>query len=80
MRFVAAVASAVVVVGAGALQARSDPPRAVEIECGGYDADGRLVSAEAAAIEEVPVDPDGTIHIPPICGGYSEDRVFIGDV
>jgi hypothetical protein len=51
----------------------------VPIECGGYDETGELVHAEAAAITSAPLDESGHPVIPPICGGYTEDGVFIGD-
>jgi hypothetical protein len=51
----------------------------VPIECGGYDADGNLVNPEAAEIEYAEVGPDGLLIIPPACGGYTEDGVYIGD-
>jgi len=56
-----------------------EPARTESIDCGGYDADGKLVNPDAAKITEVPVGADGRAQIPDICGGYSQDGTYIGD-
>lgn len=50
-----------------------------EIDCGGYDADGEVVTPEATRIDTAPVGPDGVPRIPAVCGGYTTDGHFIGD-
>jgi hypothetical protein len=79
---VAALAALIIASGVAATNpAVSDDPAAtyVEIECGGYDADGQVAEPRAIGIDRAPVLPDGTVDIPAVCGGYTADGEFIGD-
>lgn len=51
----------------------------ISIECGGYDAEGRVMNEAATRIDRAPVDAAGIPEIPAVCGGYTADGAFIGD-
>lgn len=71
---------------AGTLASSSSPvgadtpdQRYIEIDCGGYDAEGRVEEPRATRIERVPVADDGRVEIPAVCGGHTADGTFVGD-
>ncbi|MDX1621077.1 MAG: hypothetical protein R3320_08815 [Nitriliruptorales bacterium] len=51
----------------------------ITIECGGYDAEGNVVNAEAVDIGVLEVSTDDKMEVPEVCGGYTADGTFIGD-
>lgn len=48
------------------------------LSCGGYDAEGEVVNPSAVAIGDFETSASAP-EVPEICGGYTEDGVFIGD-
>ncbi|MDX1657447.1 MAG: hypothetical protein R3343_01375 [Nitriliruptorales bacterium] len=51
----------------------------IELACGGYDADGNVVSEAAVELGGIEVAANDPVEVPAVCGGYTADGTFIGD-
>ena len=55
------------------------PADTVELACGGYNEAGEIVNEKAVEIGTIEVPANATAQVPPVCGGFTADGVFIGD-